>query len=279
MSPEQIRRRGGRPRKIRDTVQEAPQGPVRAVGYIRVSTIKQTDGTSLETQHEAIRAYARSQGWELAEIYTDEGVSGSKAERPGLDAMMANLEGVHRVIVLKLDRLGRSAANMLKLYDQIEALGASIVSIKEHVDTSTALGRLMRTLLVAMAEMEREMIAERTQSGREARAKQGAFLGGKPPFGYQVVASGNVRRFEIYEPEAVIVRDIFKMRHEQELSLQAIANTLNTGGVEPPAGNTWHPTTVRNILENPIHRGRAVWGRRGGQEIESQAPAIIAEVI
>jgi len=94
--------------------------------------------------------------------------------------------GVHRVIVTKLDRLARSTRNLLELYDRLEQLGVGIVAIRDSVDTTTPVGRLMRTVLAAVAELERETIAERVQPGRLARARQGAYLGGAVPSRYRV---------------------------------------------------------------------------------------------
>lgn len=129
--------RRGRPRRrARAPGPLAHQGPMRAVGYVRVSTTDQAaDGTSL---------------------------------------------GVHRVLVIKLDRLAHSTRNLLDLYDRLEQLGVGIVAIRDSVDTTTPVGRLPQTVPAAADELERETIAERVHSGRQARARQSADLGPAP---------------------------------------------------------------------------------------------------
>jgi len=163
MTPRQTERRG-RPRKLHPTKILPLQGPLRAVGYVQVPTADQAEeGTSLRVQADALHAYAKTQGWELLTIYTDAGLSGATLDRPELQRLLDDLAplGVHRAIVTKLDRLARSTRNLLELYDTLERPGVGIVAIRDSVDTTTPVGRLMRTVLAAVAELERETIAER----------------------------------------------------------------------------------------------------------------------
>src|SRR5687767_11661490 len=90
----------------------------RAAGYIRVSTERQaTEGLSLPEQERRIRAYADAQGWELVEVYTDAGISGKRDERPALRRLLGELDGIDRLIIPKLDRLGRSNRHLLDVFD------------------------------------------------------------------------------------------------------------------------------------------------------------------
>jgi DNA invertase Pin-like site-specific DNA recombinase len=154
--------------------------PLRVAVYARCSTIGA--GQSPEMQLRELREYCDSRGWQVSGEYVDEGISGSKEKRPRLDALMAN---AHRrkfdaVIVWKFDRFARSVSHLLRALETFNALGVAFVSLSESLDTSTPAGRMVFTVLGAVAELERSLIAERVRAGlRNARAK-GKQLG-RPP--------------------------------------------------------------------------------------------------
>src|SRR5215213_8880164 len=123
--------RVGRPRRGHPSTGSLPVGPVRAAGYLRVSTADQAnEGFGLEAQETRIRAHCVAQGWELVGLYVDPGISGATMERPALTRLREDAEaGVFaRVVVLKLDRLARSARHLLNLYDELERHGVTIAS-------------------------------------------------------------------------------------------------------------------------------------------------------
>lgn len=141
------------------------------VGYLRVSTGKQDESL----QHDALdRAGVRKR-----DRYTDHGVSGAKTERPGLDAMLSDLQEGDTVVTYKLDRLGRSTAHVTGLIADLTARGIHIESIADGIDTKTATGRAMMQMLSIFAEMERAFISERTTAGLRAAKAQGR-TGGRP---------------------------------------------------------------------------------------------------
>ncbi len=147
--------------------------------YARVST---TNGQDPEMQLRELREYADRRGWKIAGEYVDAGISGAREKRPELDRMMAD---AHRrrfdaVVVWKFDRFARSVSHLLRALETFKALGIEFVSLSEQVDTSTPTGRMIFTVLGAVAELERSLIAERVRAGlRNARAK-GKRLG-RPP--------------------------------------------------------------------------------------------------
>ena len=144
---------------------------MKAALYARVST---TNGQDPEMQLRELREYIDRRGWKIAGEYVDQGISGAKEKRPELDRMMAD---AHRrrfdaVVVWKFDRFARSVSHLLRALETFKALGIEFVSLSEQVDTSTPMGKMVFTVLGAVAELERSLIAERVRAGlRNARAK------------------------------------------------------------------------------------------------------------
>ncbi len=139
--------------------------------YARVSTNNGQDPT---VQTREIEEYCTRRGWKVAGQYIDVGISGTKEKRPELNRLMAN---AHRrkfdaVVVWKFDRFARSVSHLLRALETFKALGIEFVSLSEQVDTSTPTGKMVFTVLGAVAELERSLIAERVKAGlRNARAK------------------------------------------------------------------------------------------------------------
>jgi DNA invertase Pin-like site-specific DNA recombinase len=145
---------------------------MRAAIYARVSTTGL--GQSPEMQVRELREYCERRGWQIAGEYVDAGISGAKDSRPELNKMMAD---AHRrrfdaVVVWKFDRFARSVSHLLRALETFNALGIGFVSLSEQIDTSTPTGKMVFTVLGAVAELERSLIAERVRAGlRNARAK------------------------------------------------------------------------------------------------------------
>lgn len=147
-----------------------PAGDRSRIGYMRVST----KGQSLVVQRDALTAAG------VGRIYSDHGVSGSTDSRPGLDAALAHMRDGDTLVVTKLDRLGRSIAHLVQLVNTFSAEGKGLHFIEDGIDTSTSKGRFMFNIMSAVAEMERELIRERTRTGLDAARRQGR-VGGRPP--------------------------------------------------------------------------------------------------
>src|SRR4051794_3913627 len=136
--------------------------PLKAAGYVRVSTARQAaEGLSLPEQEGAIRERAEREGWELVGTFTDAGISGRKADRPELLRMLEELPSLDRIIITSLDRLGRNASGMLELFDRLRNSGVELVAIRQNIDTSTAMGRLIPNLMAVLAQWEAEQLGER----------------------------------------------------------------------------------------------------------------------
>ena len=153
---------------------------MRTAIYARVSTAN--NGQSPEMQLRELREYCERRGWEAVGEYVDVGVSGSKDSRPELNRLMtdAHRRRFDAVVVWRFDRFARSVSHLLRALETFRALGVEFVSLSEQVDTSTPTGRMVFTVMGAVAELERSLIAERVRAGlRNAKAK-GKRLG-RPP--------------------------------------------------------------------------------------------------
>ncbi len=154
--------------------------PPRVAIYARISTIG--NGQSPEMQLRELREYCNRRGWTVAGEYVDEGISGTKERRPRLDILMVD---AHRrcfdaVVVWKFDRFARSVSHLLRALETFQALGIHFISLSESLDTSTPTGKMVFTVLGAVAELERSLTVERVRAGmRNARAKGKRI--GRPP--------------------------------------------------------------------------------------------------
>jgi DNA invertase Pin-like site-specific DNA recombinase len=139
--------------------------------YARVST---SNGQDPEMQLRELRDYCQRRGWEVVQEYVDTGISGTREKRPELDRLLADAHGRHfdAVVVWRFDRFARSVSHLLRALETFRSLGIEFVSLSEQVDTSTPTGKMVFTVLGAVAELERSLIAERVRAGlRNARAK------------------------------------------------------------------------------------------------------------
>src|ERR1017187_5198213 len=137
---------------------------MRVALYARVSTL---NGQHPEMQLRELREYANLRGWEISGEYVDEGVSGSKESRPALNRLMADAQRrkLNAVIVLKIDRFGRSLRHLVNALAVLESCNVAFISIRDNLDLSTASGRLMFQIVGAMAEFEKSLIRERVCCG------------------------------------------------------------------------------------------------------------------
>lgn len=152
-----------------------------AVAYYRVSTQDQ----SVDMQRRDIRTYCEGRGLVLSQEYSDEGISGAKASRPGLDALLRDMRRrrVGTVVIWSLSRLGRSLKHLLALVEEFEACGVALISLKEGWDLSTPTGKMIFQVMGALAEWEREQIRERVRGGLRAARARGQRLG-RPTVSY-----------------------------------------------------------------------------------------------
>jgi site-specific DNA recombinase len=226
---------------------------IRAAAYVRVSTARQADeGLSLDAQQRGVLDHIEREGWELAGLYVERGVSGRRAARPELDRLLGSLGSIDRLVIPKLDRLGRSNRHLHDLFERLQAAGVELVSLADSIDTSTSAGRLMRNMLANLAEFESDTIGERVKAVTAARAEQGKHHG-RPPFGYE----SREGALYVAEPAASVVRRIFE-DFTNGTSQRALSRALNVEGVPTHTGRTWTQGTLSKILSNSTYIGRVV---------------------
>jgi site-specific DNA recombinase len=230
--------------------QTRPPAPAAALGYARVSTTEQAqEGVSLEVQVERIRAYAVAKGLGLVDVLADEGVSGKDLRRPALEELLARCGRgeVAHVVVLKLDRLTRRTRDLLTLVETVFlAKRIELHSVSESLDTSTPHGRFTLTLLGSLAQLERELIAERTRSALAFKRENGQPTS-HPPLGFRLNGSKRHRMIPVPEELAVVQR-ILDL-HQRGQGYHAIAATLNLDGVPSKRGGRWHAYTVQKVVD------------------------------
>ena len=160
--------------------------------YTRVSTTMQVDGYSLDAQKEKLKRYAEFQNMEIVNEYSDEGKSGKSVEgRPEFQRMLDNIENgtdeVQFVLVFKLSRFGRNAADVLNSLQRMQDFGVNLICVEDGIDSSKDSGKLMISVLSAVAEIERENILVQTMEGRKQKAREGKWNGGFAPYDYELV--------------------------------------------------------------------------------------------
>jgi DNA invertase Pin-like site-specific DNA recombinase len=225
------------------------------VGYIRVSTSDQArEGVSLDAQRERLAAYCAMRGLTLVDIIADEGISGTipLSERAGGAKLLdlAKRRVVTEVVALKLDRLFRNAHDALgkmAMWDKAN-VGLHLIDMGgAAVDTRSAIGRMMLTMMAGFAQFERDLISERTAASLQFKKRQRAVYG-PVPLGFAREGDNLVRD----EREASLVTRIRWMRREG-LPLRKIAEALNAEGIMGKSGGRFYASTVRAILGNAIH--------------------------
>jgi site-specific DNA recombinase len=199
---------------------------IRAVGYVRVSTSQQADhGSSLEVQEAMLRRHAELRGLELIRIEVDAGASASSLERPALQRALASLDSFEAsaLLVVKLDRLTRSVRDFCTLVDTYFKDGTNVLlSVNESVDTSNAMGRMILSILMSVAEWEREAAAERTAAVKKHLKANGVYAGGWPPYGFSLDDDGNL--IPNAEEAAILIQA--KAFRQAGMSLRAVAASL-----------------------------------------------------
>lgn len=245
----------------------------KCVLYPRVSTEMQVDGYSLEGQKNGLKRFADREEMEIVGIYEDAGKSGKSIEgRPAFKKMLSDIKNgleIDYILVYKLSRFGRNAADILNSLEFVQSYGINLICIEEGIDSSQTSGKLLISVLSAVAEIERENIIEQTMNGRREKARQGGWNGGFAPYGYYLKDN----QLLIEETEAEAIRIIFDKFANSDIGLGGVAKYLNLQGIKKiPRQNgtleTWSSHFIRLILDNPVYCGKIAYGRRTREKVK-----------
>ena len=244
--------------------------------YIRVSTAMQVDGYSLEAQKDRLTKFAEFQDMEVVREYCDAGKSGkSITGRPEFTQMLQDVaddkDGVEYILVFKLSRFGRNAADVLNSLQYIQDFGVNLICVEDGIDSSKDSGKLTITVLSAVAEIERENILVQTMEGRKQKAREGKWNGGQAPFGYTLDSKKGMLIVNLEEAE--IVKIIFNKFVNEGLGADSISNYLNQHGYVKTKYrshelNYFTRSLVRKILDNPVYIGKIAYGKSSTEKIK-----------
>jgi site-specific DNA recombinase len=224
-----------------------------ALGYIRVSTTEQcTDGVSLDNQKSKIVAYCQLRDLPLSEIIEDAGISAKNLhKRPGAQKVLAlaRKKQIDAVVVYKLDRMFRSTIDALETTKMFERHNVSFHSISENIDSRSPIGKFFFTLTAALAEMERNLIGERTKSALDHKRSKSEKTGGYLPYGFDLMPEGLLIK---NESEQRVIKTIHRL-NKGGYSLRKICRELENQGYTPRRGNEkWQPSSILKILKRNL---------------------------
>ena len=241
--------------------------------YTRVSTTMQIDGYSLDAQKTKMKAFCDYNEYEIAGEYEDAGKSGKSIEgRVSFNQMMEDIksgkDGVSYVLVFKLSRFGRNAADVLATLQVMQDFGVNLIFVEDGIDSSKDAGKLMISVLSAVAEIERENIRVQTMEGRMQKAREGKWNGGFAPYGYSLIDG----KLEVNEEEAVAIRMIFDQYVNTDLGANGIAKYLENHGIHKIARQNgknplFDAALIRRIIQNPVYSGKISYGRRRTEKV------------
>ena len=247
---------------------------IKVYTYTRVSTAMQIDGYSLDAQKARMKAYADFNDYQIVGEYEDAGKSGKSIEGRAsfcrmMDDIKAGRDGISYVLVFKLSRFGRNAADVLSTLQVMQDFGVNLICVEDGIDSSKDAGKLMISVLSAVAEIERENIRIQTMEGRIQKAREGRWNGGFAPYGYRLVDG----RLEINEEEAPAIRTIFDQYVNTNIGTTGLAKYLENHGIHKiQRQNGKNPlfasSTIQKILKNPVYCGKIAFGRRRTEKVK-----------
>ncbi len=263
-------------------VPEKPIGVERKIAaiYVRVSTTRQEEEDTIESQIAAIKERAKSDGYIIEEkfIYKDEGYTGSLIERPALDRLRedSKLGLFERIYVYDFGRLSRDLSSLLLLIDELESNGMPLVSLFERITGEPYIDKLLLQIMGAVHEYERKKISQRFLNGKIQKAKRRLLVGYTPPYGYDYhpivkKKSGTVNgRFTINKSEAMVVKQIFTWVAEG-VSLREVIRRLHRQNVMPKKmkRKVWSKGPLSRLIANESYIGKHYFNKTEATVVQS----------
>ena len=239
---------------------------MRVAIYARVSTDAQEARGTIGSQLTLLRERVAREGHELVAEYTDDGLSGARLDRPGLDALRDAAEAgqIEGVWCLSADRLARMYAYQVIVLDELSRHGVTVRFHDTPQIEDDPQARLLTQVQGVIAEYERAKIAERYRRGKLWRARVGEVIAWKVPYGYRRIPRVGERpaHLEVFEHEAAVVRRIFDDYVRKDISMRQIVKGLNRDGIRSPTGRAvWSVSTIGRILRNEAYIGRVYYNR------------------
>ena len=242
---------------------------MRVAFYVRVSTERQQQAQTIEQQVAQLRSYvAARDGWEVdeAHIFRDDGFSGGKLVRPGLDALrdQAARAAFDLILITAPDRLARNYVHQMVVLEELERRSVRVVFI-DRPPSDDPHDQLVLQIRGAVAEYERRLIADRMRRGRLARLRSGPLLPWtRAPYGYRLHPERprDPAAVQVDPAAAAIIQELFATYAEGGVTVPGLAVRLTGRAVPTPTGQAiWKPSTIRGLLTNPAYRGEATSGR------------------
>ena len=237
--------------------------------YTRVSTSMKVDGYSLDAQRDKLRKYDEYEDMTIVGEYSDEGFSGKNIQgrlefQRMLNDIQEGKDDVSFVLVFKLSRFGRNAADVLNSLQLMQDFGVNLICVEDGIDSSKDSGKLMISVLSAVAEIERENIRTQTMAGREQKAREGKWNGGFAPYGYRL-ENGNLM---IAEDEAEVIRIIY----DRQRGPVRCGKLSEQPRLHQEAPSEWnHPRIFFQLCEgcsgqSCLHGQDCLWQTQNGKE-------------
>lgn len=227
---------------------------VRAAAYGRVSTEKEDQANSLNSQRNYFTEYIHQhEGWELTGIYYDEGISGTQtANRKGFNRMIRDAMAgkIDLILTKEVSRFARNTVDTLSYIRKLKAKGVRVIFTIDNIDTMDGDGELRLSIMATLAQDESRKISERVKWGQKRRMEQGVVFG-RDLLGYTVKAG----RLYVNEEEAEVVRAIFHKYTNEQKGTYVIARELMEEGIQPKRGDTWSNTMILKVLKNEKYAG------------------------
>lgn len=241
---------------------------MKRVVYVRVSTQRQTHLQTIEQQLERLQAHFQAQGWEWAEelVFRDDGYSGASLKRPGLDRLreQAAQACLDRVVITAPDRLARKYIHQMLLIEELEKGGCQVEFVERPMSQDPH-DQLLLQIRGAVAEYERNLIADRMRRGRQQKYRAGTLLPwGPPPYGYRTdpLHPRDPAGVRVEPAEAATMAEMFAYYGQPGHTLRGLAKQLRELGVRGPRGSLhWSDGTIHHILTNPVYTGTVYAGR------------------